>query len=252
LAATPALADTLSDIKDEGVVRFGVKADVKPWGYMDTSGNHVGFEIDMARAIAERLGVEADFTTVTSANRIQYLEQDKIDIVLATMSDTAKRREVVRMIEPHYFGDATNFLAPEGSKFKTWDDLNGASVCAVSGAIYNKWVAQEYNAEVKAFKGPPEAIAALKQNQCEGFIYSDQILRIMRDTEEDLKSYVVAFEPVNTDYWAIAVGKESEDDSLAKALSDIIAELHESGKMLELAKGHGLGGNPFLRSKANM
>jgi polar amino acid transport system substrate-binding protein len=249
-STTPAQADTLSDIKASGVVSFGVKADVKPWAYVDSSGKPIGFEIDMAEELAKRLGVEPKFITVTSANRIQYLEQGQVDIVLATMSDTPKRREVVRMIEPHYFGDATNVLAPKGTKFKTWPDIKGASLCAVNGAIYNKWAAQEYGADVKAFKGPPEAIAALTQNQCEGFIFSDQILRIMQETETDLEDYVVALEPVNTDHWAIAVGKESNDDSLAKALSDALAEMHSSGKMLELAKGHGLAGNPFLRAKS--
>jgi polar amino acid transport system substrate-binding protein len=251
VAAAPVLADTLADIKKAGVVRFGVKADVKPWAYVDSSGKPIGFEIDLAGELAERMGVKLEFITVTSANRIQYLEQGNVHIVLATMSDTPKRREVVRMIEPHYFGDASNLLAPAGSKFKTWPDIKGAVLCAVNGAIYNKWVAQEYNAEVKAFKGPPEAIAALKQNQCEGFVFSDQILRIMQETEEGLKDYVVALDPVNTDYWAIAVNLDSKDDSLANALSDSIAAMHKSGKMLELAKGHGLGGNPFLKFHAS-
>jgi polar amino acid transport system substrate-binding protein len=250
VTTAPVLADTLSDIKEAGVVKFGVKTDVKPWAYLNTSGEHVGFEIDMARVLAERMGVEPEFVSVTSANRIQYLQQDRIDIVLATMSDTPARREVVRMIEPHYFGDASNFLAPAGSEFETWDDLNGAVVCAVSGAIYNKWVAEDYNAEVKAFQGPPQALAALQQNQCEGFIFSDQILRIMQATQPELKDYVVALEPIKTDYWTLGVSLDSEDDSLAEALSSSIAAMLESGKLLELAKPYDLDSNPYLRSKA--
>jgi len=246
-----ASADELSDIRKAGVVKFGVKVDVKPWGYVDSNGKPIGFEIDMAEALAKQLGVKMELITVTSANRIQYLEQGRINIILATMSDTPKRREVVRMIEPHYFGDATNVLAPAGTKFKTWPDIKGASLCAVSGAIYNKWVAQEYNAEVKAFKGPPEALAALQQKQCEGFIFSDQILRIMQNAEADLKNYVVALEPVNTDYWGIAVNNGATADSLAAALSKGIATLHKSGELLKLANAHGLGGNPFLKSMAN-
>jgi polar amino acid transport system substrate-binding protein len=251
VTVAPVQADTLAEIKEAGIVKFGVKADVKPWAYVDSAGKPIGFEIDMAREIAKQLGAEAEFTTVTSANRIQYLEQGKIEVVLATMSDTAKRRKVVKMIEPHYFGDATNILAPAGTKFKQWSDLKDSVLCGVQGAFYNKPIAQEFNAEVKAFKGPPEAIAALKQNQCQAFIYSDQILRIQQETEADLKDYVVALEPRDTDLWAIAVNLGMEDESLAKALSEAIAALHKSGKMLEMAKGHGLGGNPFLRAEAN-
>jgi len=250
LTATPSLADTLDEIEEAGVVRFGVKTDVKPWAYLNTSGEHVGFEIDMARVLAERMGVEPEFIAVTSANRIQYLQQNRVDVVLATMSDTPARREVVRMIEPHYFGDASNFLAPTGSEFETWEDLNGAVVCAVSGAIYNKWVAEDYNAEVKAFQGPPQALAALQQNQCQGFIFSDQILRIMQATQPDLDDYVVAFEPIKTDYWTMGVSLDSEDDTLAETLSSSIAAMLESGKLLELAEPYDLDSNPYLRSKA--
>jgi polar amino acid transport system substrate-binding protein len=251
VTAAPVLADSLADIKKAGVVKFGVKADVKPWAYVDSAGKPIGFEIDMAQEIAKGLGVKPHFTTVTSANRIQYLNQGNINIVLATMSDTKKRRKVVKMIEPHYYGDATNILAPAGTKLKKWPDLKNSVLCGVRGAFYNKPIAQEYTAEVKAFKGPPEAIAALKQNQCQAFIFSDQVLRIQQETEPDLKDFLVALEPRDTDLWAIAVNLGEKDASLAKALSDAISALHKSGKMLELAKGHGLGGNPFLRAKAN-
>jgi polar amino acid transport system substrate-binding protein len=250
--AAPAQADKLADIKAAGVVKFGVKADVKPWAYVDSAGQPVGFEIDMAKEIAKKLGVKPDFTTVTSANRLQYLEQGKIDIVLATLSDTEKRREIVKMIHPNYFGDATNVMTPTDTKLKTWDDLKNSVLCGVAGAFYNKPYAQEYNAEIKAFKGPPEAIAAMRQGQCQGFIFADQILRMQLEGDSALGDYKVALEPRDVDLWALAVNHGEKDASLAQFLSETIASMHKSGKLLELAKPHGLGANPFLNAQAKM
>jgi len=244
-----AKADTLSDIKAAGTVKFGVKADVKPWAYVDSQGNPIGFEIDMAKKLAEQMGVKTEFITVTSSNRIQYLEQGKIDIVLATMSDTPKRRKVVHMVEPHYFADATNVMSKPAAGINGWQDIKDQALCGVNGAFYNKWAAKKYGSEVKAFKGPPEAIAALKQGQCVGFLYSDQILRITKDENSDLSDYVISLKPVNPDYWGMAVRKDSDSDTLAEAISTGITEMHESGQLLDLAKPYGLGGNPFLKSK---
>jgi polar amino acid transport system substrate-binding protein len=251
MAVTPAQADKLSDVKKAGVVKFGVKADVKPWAYVDSAGNPVGFEIDMANEIAKMLGVKADFTTVTSANRIQYLQQGKIDIILATLSDTEKRRKIIKMVHPNYFGDATNILAPKGTKIKKWADLKDSVLCGVRGAFYNKPYAKKFNAEIKAFKGPPEAIAAMKQGQCQAFIFADQILRIQQENDPTLNDYTVPLDPRDVDLWALAVNLGDKDASLAKLLSGVIKSLHKSGKLLEMAKPHGLGGNPFLKANAN-
>ena len=251
MSVAPASADKLADIKKAGVVKFGVKADIKPWAYVDSAGKHIGFEIDMAQHVAGKLGVKADFTTVTSANRIQYLQQGKIDVILATLSDTPKRRKIIKMVHPNYFGDATNVLAPKDTKLKTWADLKDSVLCGVQGSFYNKPFATEYNAEVKAFKGPPEAIAALKQGQCQAFLFSDQILRIQQETEAGLKDYVLPFEPRDSDLWALGVNHGDKDASLAKLLSGIVKDLHKSGKLLEMAKPHGLAGNPYLRAHAN-
>ncbi len=245
----PLSADQLSDIKAAGTINFGVKADSKPWAYVDTSGNPVGFEIDLAEAVAEKLGVEPTFTTVSSANRIQFLEQGNIDVVLATMSDTEKRRQVVTMVEPHYFADATNVLFTD-SAFTDWDSVENASLCGVRGSFYNRWVAEEYSADVQAYAGVPEAIAALKQGQCGGFIYADQILRMQIAEDAALADYVVGLEPVNPDYWAMAVELGEDGAALNSELSEIVADLHASGAILRFAQEHGLGDNPFLKEQA--
>jgi len=81
--------DVWNKVMDRGKLVVGVKADYKPWGYRDESGNIVGMEVDMAQLVADAMGVELETIAVQSSNRMQFLEQGKIDMMIATMS--AKR-----------------------------------------------------------------------------------------------------------------------------------------------------------------
>src|SRR5437762_90756 len=83
-----AQADAMDDIKKKGVLVVGVKTDYPPWGTRDASGNIVGMEPDMAADVAKRLGVKVELVAVVSSNRMQFLQQGKIDLMIATMSDT--------------------------------------------------------------------------------------------------------------------------------------------------------------------
>src|SRR3954463_6434107 len=90
--AEPAAAqDTLAKIKQRGTVVVGVKNDYKPWGFLDPSGKIVGMEIDLVDEIASKLGVKAELIPVTAANRMEFLNQGRIDLVIATMGDTEAR-----------------------------------------------------------------------------------------------------------------------------------------------------------------
>src|SRR6478736_10035923 len=86
LASAPAYAqDSLAKIKEKGVLTVGVKNDYKPWGFLDPSGQIVGLEIDLAQAVADKIGVKLEMLPVIAANRMEFLKQGRIDMVIATM-----------------------------------------------------------------------------------------------------------------------------------------------------------------------
>ena len=139
-----AQADVLDDIKKRGTLIVGVKADYKPFGFRDPSGGIIGLEPDLAADVAKKLGVKLELIPVVSANRMEFLNQGKIDLMIATMSDKAERRKIVQVIEPLYYSDAVNVLLKKGSPVKSWEDLKGKKLCGTTGAFYNKDVAQQY------------------------------------------------------------------------------------------------------------
>ena len=109
-AVKSASADALDDIKKKGTLVVGTKADYRPFGYLDPSGKIIGFEPDLAADVAKRLGVKLELVPVVASNRIQFLQQGKIDLMIATMSDTPERRKIVDIVEPDYYASGTNVL----------------------------------------------------------------------------------------------------------------------------------------------
>ena len=120
--------DVWNKVMSSGKIVIGVKADYKPWGFRDDSGNLVGMEIDMAMDVAAKMGVEAELVPVQSSNRMQFLEQGKIDMMIATMSDRADRRKIVGIPGPNYYTSGTNIMSPKALGFTSWEDLRGKKV----------------------------------------------------------------------------------------------------------------------------
>src|SRR5260221_6989755 len=113
LLATGASAQTLERIKERGKIVVGVKADYKPFGFRDPSGKLIGLEPDLAQDVADALGVKLELEPGVSSNRMQFLQQGKIDLMIATMNDKPDRRQVVGIIEPSYYASGVNVLAPK-------------------------------------------------------------------------------------------------------------------------------------------
>src|SRR6478752_1900469 len=133
-----AQADVLDDIKKRGTLIVGVKADYKPFGFREPSGGIIGLEPDLAADVAKKLGVKLELVPVVSANRMEFLNQGKIDLMIATMSDKPERRKIVQVIEPLYYSDAVNVLLKKGSPIKKWEDLKDKKLCGTTSAFYNK------------------------------------------------------------------------------------------------------------------
>ena len=123
--AAGASAQTLDKIKSRGVLVVGTKADYKPFGFRDPSGAIVGFEPDIGMEVADKLGVKLELEPVVSSNRMQFLQQGKIDLMIATMNDKPDRRQVVGIIEPLYYASGVSVLANKKAGLKNWEQLKG-------------------------------------------------------------------------------------------------------------------------------
>ena len=136
VAAGPALAqsDTLASVKQKGKLVVGVKADYKPFGYTDPSGKIVGLEVDLANDVAKRLGVQVELVPVVAANRMEFLKQGRIDLMIATMAYKPDRAEVVGIPEPFYYAGAASVFAKKNSGTQELDRSQGQADLRASRA----------------------------------------------------------------------------------------------------------------------
>lgn len=248
LAGLPALAqDSLAKIKEKGVLSVGVKNDYKPWGFLEPSGKIVGLEIDLAQAIADKIGVKLEMLPVIAANRMEFLKQGRIDMVLATMGDTAERRKIVGMVEPNYYAGATNVLAPKSAGLKKWEDLKGRKVCAVQGAYYNRRVTQMYAPEMVVFPSVPDALNALQGNNCVAFLFDDTlIVSTLSGGDAKWANYEMPLVSEDPQLWAIGIRLEDMDGPFGKLVKEMSVDWHKSGKLLELETKWGIKQSPYL------
>ncbi|MEP3276232.1 MAG: transporter substrate-binding domain-containing protein [Stappiaceae bacterium] len=230
-ASQSAQADVLDDIKERGVLKVGVKADYKPFGFRDPSGAIIGIEPDLAKDVADKLGVTVEFIPVVSSNRMQFLEQGKVDLMIATMTDKPDRRKVVYIADPNYYSSGTNILAPKKFGFKEWEDLRDKPVCGIQGAFYNKKTAKDFGAKIVAFKGTAEAYAALQAGNCVAFVYDDSAINA-KTTEADWAEYEMPLPTIDDAPWGLAV--QLGEDNFHKMMGEMITEWHKSGRILEL------------------
>ncbi|MDX1400757.1 MAG: transporter substrate-binding domain-containing protein [Kiloniellales bacterium] len=237
--------DTWNKIMERGKVVVGVKADYKPWGFRNESGELVGMEIDMAKATAEAMGVELELVPVQSSNRMQFLEQGKVDMFIATMSDRPDRREIVGIVQPNYYTSGTNVLAPKALQISAWEDLRGKPVCGKQGAFYNQIVNERYGAEIVAFTGNAEAKQALRDKKCVAWVYDDSsIMSDLASGNWDDFEMPLASEDDNP--WGLAVPLAERDCILGNFMSGLSYNMLQSGKLIELEEKWGIQPTAFL------
>ena len=103
---------TLDEIKASGTINIGVFSDKNPFGYVDENGEYQGYDVYFARRIGEDLGVEVNFVSTEAANRVEYLETGKVDIILANFTVTPERAEKVDFALP-YMNVALGVVSPD-------------------------------------------------------------------------------------------------------------------------------------------
>jgi len=245
LTAEKCTNDVWKKVMESGKITIGVKADYKPWGFRDPSGKIVGMEADMAQDVANTMGVELELVPVESSNRMQFLEQGKIDMMIATMSDRPDRRKIVGIVGPNYYTSGTNIMSPKALGLKSWEDLRDKPVCGKQGAFYNKIVAERYGAKITAFQGNSEAKQALRDKKCVAWVYDDSSIG------SDLASgewddFEMPLQSEDDNPWALAVPKAEENCVFGQFMSGMQYNWLSSGKLIELEKKWGIQPTKFL------
>ncbi|WP_125132389.1 glutamate ABC transporter substrate-binding protein [Microbacterium sp. 10M-3C3] len=128
---------TMAALNEAGTIRIGTKFDQPLFGLKGPSGDPEGFDVEIGKIIAAKLGIEADdieWTETVSANREPFIQNGQVDIVIATYTINDKRKEVISFAGPYYMAGQSILTLADNDTIKSEDDLVGQPVCSVSGS----------------------------------------------------------------------------------------------------------------------
>ena len=135
---------TLDQIKESGTINIGVFSDKNPFGYVDENGEYQGYDVYFARRLGEDLGVEINFVSTEAANRIEYLQTGKADVILANFTVTPERAEEVDFALP-YMNVALGVISPDSNVIKSLDNWNSKDqMIVISGTTAETYLTQNY------------------------------------------------------------------------------------------------------------
>ena len=142
---------TLDEIKESGTINIGVFSDKNPFGYVDENGEYQGYDVYFAERIGKDLGVEINYVSTEAANRVEYLETGKVDIILANFTVTAERAEKVDFALP-YMNVALGVVSPDSKVFTDLSEIGpDDEVIVISGTTAETYLI-ENNPEIKLQK----------------------------------------------------------------------------------------------------
>ena len=134
LASPLARADALQDIQKAGTIRIAVPQDFPPFGSVTVDLKPQGYDIDTAALIAKRLGVKLELVPVTSANRVPYLQTNKVDLVISSLGKNPEREKAIDFSDA-YAPFFNGVFGPADIKAENAGDLAGKVVGVTRGSV---------------------------------------------------------------------------------------------------------------------
>ncbi|HEY5893654.1 MAG TPA: glutamate ABC transporter substrate-binding protein [Chthoniobacterales bacterium] len=237
-AAAAQSGDWIPEIKKRGKLIAGVKYDVRLFGLNNPiTGQVEGFDVDIAREIAKALlGSEDKIQLIetVSANRIPFLQENKVDIVVSTMTITEDRKKQIDMSEPYYLA-GQSLLVPKGSSIASVSDLGGKTVTTVQGSTSEKnIVAKAPTAKFNLLKSYSECFTALSNGQADAMTTDDIILLGFKSTAPD-KFELVGGQFTQEPY---GVGVRKGHSDLTEFVDKEIAAMKADGRWKKLYDKH--------------
>ena len=215
---------TLDEIKSSGTVNIGVFSDKHPFGYVDENGDYQGYDIYLGNRLGEDLGVKVNYLSTEAANRVEYLETGKVDIILANFTVTPERAEKVDFALP-YMNVGLGVISPESNVIESLDNWReGDEMIIISGTTAEPFMIENYpDIKLQKYDTYANAKNALLNGSGQAWV---------NDNTE-----VIAFEKSNPGY-VVGIDSLGVNDTIAPAVTKgntallewINTEIQELGK----------------------
>ena len=227
LTSVAARADSLADVKKSGELTAAMSGAYPPFNFIDSSTNQVvGFDVSIAEAIAERLGVKAKPVTTAWDGIIAGLLAAKYDSIVGSMTITPEREKAVDFVGPYYHAGRGVFVT-DGSSIKSLGEIKGKTVGVTLGETHEKWARQQEGWSIKTYKGLPELLLELRSGRVDAIIADNvAVLVAAKNSGDKVKQLETPGIEGGSVGIGIAIRKGNPElkAAMQKALNDIMAD----------------------------
>lgn len=223
--------DALAGVKKAGEISFAMSGGYPPFNFYNDKNELVGFDVDVSKEVAKRLGVDFKPVTTEWSGIIEGLRSGAYDGILGSMAITKERLEVVDFSTPYYYSGA-QLVVKKGSKFTKPEDLKGKIIGLVTGTTFENDAKKLGAGEIKLYKDDNQTLMELDSGVVDAVI-TDRVVGVnaMNKGKFDIE---LLGNPLRSE--DIAVAFRQDDDSLKEAVNKILKEMHEDGTLTKLSK----------------
>jgi glutamate transport system substrate-binding protein len=219
---------TMAALNKAGAITIGTKFDQPLFGQVDAEGKPQGFDVEIGKLIAAKLGIPEDgivWKEAVSANREPFIQSGEVDIVIATYTINDKRKEVVSFAGPYYTaGQDILVLAGNPEGITSAEDLKGKTVCSVSGSTSEANVAK-YTDSVTALGGYADCLEPLRSGAAAA-VSTDNVILAGLASQSDGEFEVVG-KPFTEEPYGIGLAKD--DTEFRGFINDVLEESYKDG-----------------------
>jgi glutamate transport system substrate-binding protein len=225
--ATFEAGTTMAELSEAGTIRIGTKFDQPLFGLMGPSGVPEGFDVEIGKIIAANLGIDEDdieWVETVSANREPFIQNDQVDIVIATYTINDKRKEVISFAGPYYMAGQSILTLADNETIKSEDDLVGQPVCSVSGSTPAANL-EALGAQVVLTDTYSNCLEPLRNGSVVAVSTDNVILAGLAAQNEG--EFKVVGEPFTEEPYGI--GLKKDDTTFRDWINDVLEESYEDG-----------------------
>jgi cystine transport system substrate-binding protein len=228
--ASTAEADDLG-LVTEGTLTVATEGTYRPFTFHDESGELVGFDVEIAEAVAEKLGLEVEFQETQWDAIFAGLDAGRFDVIANQVSINSEREEKYLFSEPYTISPGVIVVLEDDDSITSFADLEGKTTAQ---SLQSNWyeLAQESGATVEAVEGWAQAVALLQQGRVDATI-NDNLTFLDYEKSEGPTGLKIAAETDDPARNAFAFTKEKT--ALVDAVDQALAELREEGVLAEIS-----------------
>ena len=225
--------DLFAQIREKGTLTVGLEGNWAPWSYHDEEDKLVGFDADVSRAIAEKLGVEADIVEGPWESLFAGLDAGRYDIVVNGVEVTEERSEKYDFSTPYAFIRTALIVRTDNEEIKTFEDLDGKNTVNSLGSTYME-LAESYGASALGVSTLDETLSNVLNGRADATLNADVSFYDYMSVHPDDPLMIVDLTE-DASLVSIPVRKGEETDSFEEAVNQAIDELRADGTLAQLS-----------------